>query len=35
MKKIILSLLVLAACMTIQAVDINRQQAMAKAKAFL
>ena len=35
MKKVILSLLVLAACMTIQAADINREQALAKAKAFL
>ena len=35
MKKVIISLLVLAACMTIQAADINPKQAMAKAKAFL
>ena len=35
MKKVILSLLVLAACMTIQAADINPKQAMVKAKAFL
>ena len=35
MKKVILSLLVLAACMTIQAAEINQQQAMEKAKAFL
>lgn len=35
MKKVILSLLVLAACMTIQAAEINQQQAMARAKAFL
>ena len=35
MKKVILSLLTLASCLTLQAAEVNQQQAMAKAKAFL
>jgi uncharacterized protein YcfL len=35
MKKIILSLLTIVACSTVQAAEVNQQQAMAKAKAFV
>ena len=35
MKKVILSLLTLVTCLTLQAAEVNQQQAMAKAKAFL
>lgn len=35
MKKVIFSLLALASCLTLQAAEVNQQQAMAKAKAFL